>query len=61
VQALWNYAFAHAQYVWLSGLNNHRVAWTPQLRAYFNSHFTRILHAGPVGSLYRRDGLKPAT
>ena len=61
VQALWNYAFAHAQYVWLSGLNNHRVAWTPQLRAYFNSHFTRILHAGPVGSLYRRDGLKPAS
>jgi alpha-1,2-mannosyltransferase len=59
VQALWNYAFAHAQYVWLSGLNNHRVAWTPQLRAYFSSHFTRILHAGPVGSLYRRDGLKP--
>jgi alpha-1,2-mannosyltransferase len=61
VQALWNYAFAHAQYVWLSDLNNHRVAWTPQLRAYFSSHFTRILHAGPVGSLYRRDGLKPAS
>ena len=60
VNAVWNYAFSHAQYVWLSGLNQHRVAWTPQLESYFHSHFTRILHAGPVGSLYRRIGLKPA-
>jgi alpha-1,2-mannosyltransferase len=58
VDAVWTYAFDHAQYVWLSGLNNHRVAWTPQLRAYFQSHFTRILQAGNAGSLYRRIGLK---
>jgi alpha-1,2-mannosyltransferase len=58
VDAVWTYAFDHAQYVWLSGLNNHRVAWTPQLRAYFQSHFTRILRAGNAGSLYRRIGLK---
>jgi alpha-1,2-mannosyltransferase len=60
VDAVWTYAFDHAQYVWLSGLNNHRVAWTPALRSYFQSHFTRILHAGNAGSLYRRIGLKPA-
>lgn len=61
VDAVWTYAFHHAQYVWLSGLNNHRVAWTPALRSYFSAHFTRILHAGNAGSLYRRIGLKPAS
>jgi hypothetical protein len=60
LDAVWNYAFDHAQYVWLSGLNQHRVAWTPGLRSYFHSHFTRIMRAGPAGSLYRRIGLKPA-
>jgi alpha-1,2-mannosyltransferase len=61
VDAVWAYAFDHAQYVWLSRLSNHRVAWTPQLRAYFQAHFTRILNAGAAGALYRRIGLKPAT
>ena len=61
VDAVWTYAFDHAQYVWLSGLNDHRVAWTPQLRSYFQAHFTRILNAGAAGALYRRIGLKPAT
>lgn len=61
VDAVWTYAFDHAQYVWLSRLSNHRVAWTPQLRAYFQAHFTRILNAGAAGALYRRIGLKPAT
>jgi hypothetical protein len=60
LDAVWTYAFEHAQYVWLSGLNRHRVAWTPQLTSYFDSHFTRILHAGAAGSLYRRIGLNPA-
>jgi alpha-1,2-mannosyltransferase len=60
VDAVWNDAFEHAQYVWLSGLNNHRVAWTPFLRSYFQAHFARILSAGNAGSLYRRIGLKPA-
>ncbi len=60
LDAVWTYAFDHAQYVWLSGLNKHRVAWTPQLTSYFNSHFTRIMRAGYAGSLYRRIGLKPA-
>jgi len=59
VNAVWTYAFDHAQYVWLSGLSNHRVAWTPQLRAYFQGHFTEILSAGNAGGLYRRIGLKP--
>ncbi len=61
VDAVWTYAFDHAQYVWLSGLNNHRVAWTPALRSYFQSHFTQILRAGNAGALYRRIGLKPGT
>jgi alpha-1,2-mannosyltransferase len=61
VDAVWTYAFGHAQYVWLSGLNNHRVAWTPALRSYFQSHFSRILYAGHAGALYRRTGLKPGT
>ncbi len=61
VDAVWTYAFDHAQYVWLSSLSNHRVAWTPQLRTYFQAHFTRVLNAGAAGALYRRIGLKPAT
>jgi len=60
VDAVWTYAFDHAQYVWLSGLNHHRVAWTPALEKYFSAHFTRILYAGHAGALYRRIGLKPA-
>jgi hypothetical protein len=47
--------------VWLSGLNKHRVAWTPVLRSYFQHHFTRILYAGNAGALYRRIGLQPGT
>jgi alpha-1,2-mannosyltransferase len=61
VDAVWTNAFDHAQYVWLSGLSNHRVAWTPVLRSYFQLHFTRILYAGHAGALYRRIGLKPGT
>jgi hypothetical protein len=61
VDAVWTYAFDHAQYVWLSGLNHHRVAWTPALERYFSAHFTRILNAGHAGALYRRIGLKPAS
>jgi alpha-1,2-mannosyltransferase len=61
LDAVWTYAFDHAQYVWLTGLNKHRVAWTPQLTSYFNSHFVRIMRAGPAGSLYRRVGQKPAS
>ena len=49
VDAVWTYAFDHAQYVWLSGLNHHRVAWTPALERYFGAHFTRILNAGRRG------------
>ena len=61
VDAVWTYAFDHAQYVWLSGLNHHRVAWTPALERYFSAHFTRILNAGHAGALYRRIGLRPAS
>jgi alpha-1,2-mannosyltransferase len=61
VDAVWTYAFDHAQYVWLSKLNSHRVAWTPALSSYFQRHFTRILYAEHVGALYRRIGLKLRT
>jgi alpha-1,2-mannosyltransferase len=60
VDAVWTYAFDHAQYVWLSKLNNHRVAWTPALRTYFQAHFTAIMRVS-AGTLYRRAGLKPGT
>ncbi len=61
VDAVWTYAFHHAQYVWLSRLNGHRVAWTPALSGYFLAHFTEILSGGYAGALYRRTGLKPGT
>jgi alpha-1,2-mannosyltransferase len=57
VVAVWNNAFSHAQYVWLSGRNELRIPWTPALRAYFKAHFVRILAAGQVSGLYRRVGL----
>lgn len=54
--AVWSYSFHHAQYVWLSRLETHRVPWTPQLRAYFHDHFIRILSNGKASALYRRTG-----
>jgi len=55
--AVWRKAFGHAQYVWLSGRQAHRIPWTPALEAYFRGHFTRIYQDGRAGQLFRRNGL----
>jgi alpha-1,2-mannosyltransferase len=65
---VWQQAFRQAPYVWLIGNNGYtgaRIAWTPALHAYFETHFRLIglpgsnLGAGdvPQGGLYiRRSG-----
>jgi alpha-1,2-mannosyltransferase len=61
VRQVWDNAFRHAQYVWLSspadskkGTSYRRIAWTPWLRAYFAKNFQRV----PAGHLliYKRIG-----
>ena len=54
VAAVWWQAFSHARFVWLSRLNHRRIAWTPALRGYFRSHFTRVLTDPRGDALYRR-------
>ncbi|MGD0683821.1 MAG: hypothetical protein ABSA03_01775 [Streptosporangiaceae bacterium] len=57
VAAVWRAAFDAAQYVWLTPYNTLRIAWTPELEAYFHRNFT--LARGPWAplSLYVRNGL----
>jgi hypothetical protein len=43
VQAAWQQAFSHAQYLLLSHKNTLRVAWTPALRAYLRDNFRLVL------------------
>jgi alpha-1,2-mannosyltransferase len=45
VRAAWAAAFAHAQFVWLSGLNGRRIPWTPALKAYFQADFRPVIRA----------------
>lgn len=54
---VWSDALAHAQYVWLSGREAHRVPWTPALLSYFQAHFTQIKGHGLKGGVFRRDSL----
>ncbi|HEX7996005.1 MAG TPA: glycosyltransferase family 87 protein [Streptosporangiaceae bacterium] len=42
VEAAWMSEFRHATYAWLSSDANRRIPWTPQLTAYFNSHFVPL-------------------
>jgi alpha-1,2-mannosyltransferase len=56
VAAVWQAAFTHAQFAWLSRYNARRIAWTPALRAYFRGHFTRVLADSRGDALYRRTG-----
>ena len=65
---VWQQAFRQARYVWLIGNNGYtgaRIAWTPALHAYFETHFRLIGLPGsnpglgnvPRGGLYiRRTG-----
>jgi hypothetical protein len=60
LDAVWTYAFDHAQYVWLAGTYNlRRIAWTPALRAYLNTNFVRVLADRQGDTLYVRRGLRP--
>ncbi len=42
VMAIWMSAFRSAQYLWLTSVSARRIPWTPQLRAYFLSHFAPL-------------------
>jgi hypothetical protein len=42
VEAAWMSEFRNATYAWLSSDANRRIPWTPQLTAYFNSHFVPL-------------------
>ncbi len=54
VATVWWQAFSDARFVWLSRLNHRRIAWTPALRGYFRSHFTRVLTDPRGDALYQR-------
>ncbi len=41
-EAAWMSAFRAATYVWLTTVSYRRIPWTPQLKAYFNSHFVPL-------------------
>jgi alpha-1,2-mannosyltransferase len=58
VNAAWNQAFSHAQYVILTATNTRRIAWSPQLEAYFASHFTQLYESPRRLILYVRKGLR---
>jgi hypothetical protein len=58
VRHIWDSAFRHAQYVWLSdtpsdstGSADRRIAWTPALRSYFARNFRQV-SAHPL--IYKR-------
>jgi len=56
VAAVWRQAFGAAQYVLLTSYNPSRIAWTPQLRTYFQDHFTRVSGNWSPLTLYVRKG-----
>jgi hypothetical protein len=58
VAAAWRQAFSRAQFVLLSPNNMGRIAWTPALRAYFNTNFVPINSFWKRVALYKRKGLK---
>jgi len=58
VNAVWNQAFGHAQYVLLTPSSDRRIPWTTDLDDYLANHFTRIYksHRGLI--VYERNGLR---
>jgi hypothetical protein len=56
VAVVWRQAFGAARYVLLTSYNQYRIAWTPQLRAYFRYHFTRVSGTWAPLTLYVRKG-----
>ena len=57
VNAAWDQAFSHAQYVILTASNERRIAWSPQLQAYFAGHFTQLYKSPKELLVYARKGL----
>ena len=56
VQAMWWDEFTRAQFVWLSYNQSRRVAWYPQLRAYFKANFVPVYKHGWHDTLWARKG-----
>ncbi len=56
VAAVWRQAFGTARYVLLTRYNTYRIAWTPQLRAYFRQNFTSVSGPWAPLQLYMRNG-----
>jgi hypothetical protein len=57
VNEAWSQAFSKAQYVLLTASNPRRIAWGPQLEAYFGSHFHLVYQSPRKLMLYVRNGL----
>jgi hypothetical protein len=56
VAAMWRAALTHADYLWFTSLYNHRIAWTPALRAYVDANFVRVRPDVAKFRLYVRKG-----
>ena len=56
VQSMWWDEFTRAQFVWLSYNSYRRVAWYPQLRAYFKANFVQVYKHGWHDTLWARKG-----
>jgi len=56
VASVWRQAFLAARYVLITPYNSYRIAWTPELRAYFRAHFTRVSGDWAPLELYVRKG-----
>jgi alpha-1,2-mannosyltransferase len=57
VNQAWSQTFSKAQYVLLTASNPRRIAWSPQLEAYFSSHFHLVYQSPRNLMLYVRNGL----
>jgi hypothetical protein len=53
---MWRDEFTRAQFVWLSYNSYRRVAWDPQLRAYFKANFVQVFKNGWHDTLWARKG-----
>jgi hypothetical protein len=54
----WETIFGQARYVWLSGVSQHRIPWTPELQAWFAARFRLVATFGDYANsrLYVRTG-----
>jgi hypothetical protein len=58
VNAAWYQDFSNAQYVILTATSVRRIAWSPQLKAYLASHFSKVYQSPRKLVLYARKGLR---